>query len=113
DAGYPAELAYFECLHEIKLVADLMYARGIAGMRESISTTAAFGDCTRGPRLVDEGVRAEMRAVLDEIRSGAFARELADEVAAGFPALNRAQDDARAHPIEEVGRALRARMPFL
>ena len=113
DAGYPAELAYFECLHEIKLIADLMYARGIAGMRESISTTAAFGDCTRGPRLVDAGVRETMRAVLDEIRSGAFARELAAEVEAGYPALTQAQADARRHAIEEVGRALRARMPFL
>ena len=113
DAGYPAELAYFECLHEIKLIADLMYARGIAGMRESISTTAAFGDCTRGPRVIDAQVRATMRALLDEIRSGAFARELGAEVEAGYPALTEAQAEARADALEEVGRALRARMPFL
>ncbi|MEX0900377.1 MAG: ketol-acid reductoisomerase [Gammaproteobacteria bacterium] len=113
DAGYPAELAYFECLHEIKLIADLMYARGIAGMRESISSTAAFGDCTRGPRLIDASVRASMRLILEEIRSGAFARELAAEVDAGYPALGKAQATARADAIEAVGAALRARMAFL
>lgn len=113
DAGYPAELAYFECLHEIKLIADLMYARGIAGMRESISSTAAFGDCTRGPRLIDASVRASMRTILEEIRSGAFARELAAEVDAGYPALEKAQATARADALETVGAALRARMAFL
>lgn len=113
EAGYPAELAYFECLHEIKLIADLMYARGIAGMRESISSTAAFGDCTRGPRLIDESVRSSMQLILEEIRSGAFARELAAEVDAGYPALEKAQAAARADALEEVGAALRARMAFL
>ena len=113
DAGYPAELAYFECLHEIKLIADLMYARGVAGMRESISSTAAFGDCTRGPRLVDASVQASMRMILEEIRSGAFARELAAEVDAGYPTLKRAQAAARADALEEVGASLRAQMAFL
>ncbi len=113
DAGYPAELAYFECLHEIKLIADLMYARGVAGMRESISSTAAFGDCTRGPRLIDASVRASMQTILEEIRSGAFARELSAEVDAGYPALEKAQDAARADALEEVGAALRAKMAFL
>jgi ketol-acid reductoisomerase len=113
ESGYPAELAYFECLHEIKLIADLMYARGIAGMRESISTTAAYGDCTRGPRLVGDAVRAEMRSVLAEIRSGAFAAELAGELAAGTPKLRAATGRARAHALERVGSALRARMAFL
>lgn len=113
DAGYPPELAYFECLHEIKLIADLMYARGVAGMRESISTTAAFGDCTRGPRVVDARTRETMRAILAEIRSGRFAAELAAEVAAGRPAVGRAQAETRAGTLEQVGRALRSKMPFL
>lgn len=113
EAGYPPELAYFECLHEIKLIADLMYARGIAGMRESISTTAAYGDCTRGPRVIDAGTRARMREILAEIRSGAFATELADELAAGRPALTRAQAEAREGALETVGRGLRRKMPFL
>ncbi len=113
EAGYAEELAYFECLHEIKLIADLMYARGIAGMRESISTTAAFGDATRGPRIVDDRVRAEMQAILAEIRSGAFAGELEAELAEGAPRLGAATARARAHALEEVGAKLRARMKFL
>jgi ketol-acid reductoisomerase len=110
EAGYPAELAYFECLHEIKLIADLMYARGVAGMRDSISTTAAFGDATRGRRLVGPDVRAEMRAILDEIRSGAFAAELMTEVADGLPKTRAEQARTRAHALEAVGRELRGKM---
>lgn len=113
EAGYPPELAYFECLHELKLIADLLYARGVAGMRDSISTTAAFGDAISGRRLVDDGVRQRMRAVLAEIRSGDFAARLADEVAAGLPQTASEQARARAHALETVGRQLRARMPFL
>ncbi len=113
EAGYPEELAYFECLHEIKLIADLMYQRGIVGMRGSISTTAAYGDATRGPQLIDVGVRTRMREILAQIRSGAFADELAGEDAKGYPTLNKAQAAAALHPLEKVGAELRARMPFL
>lgn len=113
EAGYPAELAYFECLHEIKLIADLLYARGIAGMRESISTTAAFGDASRGPRLIDDGVRRRMREMLEEIRTGEFADALAAELDTGRPVLTAARERARRHALEAVGRALRGRMPFL
>jgi len=113
EAGYPPELAYFECLHELKLIADLLYARGIAGMRDSMSTTAAYGDAVSGRRLVDAGVRARMRAVLAEIRTGAFADRLAEEVTAGLPETTAEQARARAHALETVGRQLRGRMPFL
>jgi len=113
EAGYPEELAYFECLHEIKLIADLMYERGIVGMRESISTTAAYGDATRGPLLIDGATRARMREILAQIRSGAFADELSGEDAKGYPTLDAAQAVAARHPLERVGAELRGRMPFL
>ena len=83
DAGYQPESAYVECLHELKLIIDLMYEQGISGMRYSISTTAEYGDLTRGPRVINEGVRAEMGKILDEIRSGEFATEFIDEVRSG------------------------------
>lgn len=113
EAGYPAELAYFSCLHEVKLLADLMYRRGIAGMRESISSTAEFGDYTRGPRIINAATRAAMREILAEIRDGRFAAELAAEFAAGAPTLHAGRATARAHRIEAVGERLRAMMPWL
>lgn len=113
EAGYPQELAYFCCLHELKLITDLMYERGIAGMRRSISSTAEFGDYTRGPRVVNERTRDEMRALLDEIRSGAFARELAAEMAGGGPMLAAGRARANEHALERVGRRLRESMPWL
>lgn len=113
EAGYSPEVAYFCCLHEVKLLADLMHARGIAGMRESISRTAAHGDYTRGPRVIGPQSRAAMRAMLDEIRSGAYDRELQAELAAGGPTLAAGRAAARAHLIEQVGDRLRARMPWL
>lgn len=113
EAGYPEELAYFECLHEIKLIADLMYQRGIVGMRASISTTAAYGDATRGPQLIDDAVRTRMQEILKQIRSGAFAEELAVEDAKGYPTLGKTQAIAARHPLERVGAELRGRMPFL
>jgi ketol-acid reductoisomerase len=113
ESGYSPEVAYFSCLHEVKLLADLMHARGIAGMRESISQTAAHGELTRGPRVIGAESRAAMRAMLDEVRSGAYDRELQAELAAGAPALAAGRAAARAHLIEQVGARLRAGMPWL
>ncbi len=113
DAGYEPESAYFECLHEVKLIVDLMYEHGISGMRYSISTTAEYGDLTRGPRIVNDGVRAEMRRVLDEIRSGTFAEEWMAEYQAGSPNFKRLEKEGEDHPIEEVGARLRSMMPFI
>jgi ketol-acid reductoisomerase len=113
DAGYPEELAYFCCLHEVKLIADLVQSRGIAGMRRSISSTAAFGDATRGPRVIGAQGRREMREMLAEIRDGRFAAELAAEMAAGAPTLASWRNAAERHRIEAVGARLRALMPWL
>ena len=113
DAGYQPESAYFECLHEVKLIVDLMYENGIAGMRYSISTTAEYGDLTRGPRIVNDGTRAEMRKILEEIRSGAFAEEWIAENKAGLPRYRALQEAGRQHPVEKVGAQLRAMMPFI
>jgi ketol-acid reductoisomerase len=113
EAGYQPESAYFECLHELKLIVDLMYEHGISGMRFSISDTAEYGDMTRGPRVIDEHVRAEMRRILGAIRDGSFAEEWVAENRAGRPNFRRLQEEAAAHPIERVGRELRAMMPFL
>lgn len=107
EAGYPPELAYFECCHEIKLLADLINESGVSGMRERISSTARYGDLTRGPRIIDSHVRAEMRRVLDEIRSGAFARELAADFAAGGQIVRERMEADRRRLIEQVGATLR------
>ena len=96
DAGYAPEMAYFECLHEVKLIVDLMYEEGIAGMRYSISTTAEYGDLTRGPRIVTDATKAEMRKILDEIQSGAFADEWIAESEAGGPNFQRLRERAAA-----------------
>lgn len=113
EAGYPEEVAYFCCLHEVKLIADLVQSRGIAGMRRSISSTAAFGDATRGPRVIGAASRHELRAMLAEIRDGSFAAELDAEMAAGAPTLAAWRAAAQAHPIEAVGERIRALMPWL
>ncbi len=113
DAGYPEELAYFGCLHEVKLIADLVHTRGIAGMRRSISSTAEYGDYSRGPRIINERSREEMRRILEEIRSGEFDRELTDQAGCGFPAIRRGRREAESHPIESVGSRLRSMMPWL
>jgi ketol-acid reductoisomerase len=113
EAGYQPEIAYFECLHELKLIVDLMYQGGLAYMRYSVSDTAEYGDYTRGPRVVDDEVRAEMRRILREIQSGRFAREWVLENQAnraGFLAMRRVEAD---HPIEEVGKRLRAMMSWI
>ena len=113
DAGYQPESAYFECLHELKLIVDLMYEQGIAGMRYSISDTAEYGDLTRGPRIINESVRAEMRKVLGEIQDGTFAAEWIAENEAGCPNYHALQAAGKEHQIEKVGAELRAMMPFI
>jgi ketol-acid reductoisomerase len=113
EAGYQPESAYFECLHELKLIVDLMYEQGIAGMRYSISDTAEYGDLTRGPRVINEAVKAEMRAILDEIQTGKFADEWIAESESGRPNYKRLQDAGKDHPIEKVGAHLRAMMPWI
>jgi ketol-acid reductoisomerase len=113
EAGYQPESAYFECLHELKLIVDLMYEHGISGMRFSISTTAEYGDLTRGPRVINAAVREEMRKILGEIRSGEFAREWVAENENGCPRFSELRRAGEQHPIEEVGRRLRAMMPWI
>ena len=112
EAGYAPEMAYFECLHEVKLIVDLMYEEGIAGMRYSISDTAEYGDLTRGPRIVTDETRAEMRRILDEIQDGRFADEWIKESEAGRPNYKRLQQAGKDHPVELVGSRLRAMMPW-
>ena len=112
-AGYQPESAYFETLHEVKLIVDLIYEGGIANMRYSISDTAEYGDMTRGPRIITDATRAEMGRILDEIRSGSFAKEWILENKAGRPVFNALRRRAAEHPIEEVGERLRAMMPWI
>jgi ketol-acid reductoisomerase len=113
EAGYAPEMAYFECLHEVKLIVDLIYEGGISNMRYSVSTTAKYGDITRGPRIVTEKTRKEMRKILGEIQSGAFAREWILENQANRPVYNALLKKGESHPIEEVGAKLRGMMPWL
>jgi ketol-acid reductoisomerase len=113
EAGYAPEMAYFECLHEVKLIVDLMYEEGIAGMRYSISDTAEYGDLTRGPRIVTDETKAEMRRVLDEIQSGQFADEWVAESESGRSNYHRLQEEGKQHPIEVVGAQLRGMMPWI
>jgi ketol-acid reductoisomerase len=113
EAGYAPEMAYFECLHEVKLIVDLMYEEGIAGMRYSISDTAEYGDLTRGPRIVTDETKAEMKRILDEIQTGKFADEWVAESESGRANYHRLQDEGKQHPIEVVGAQLRAMMPWI
>jgi ketol-acid reductoisomerase len=113
EAGYRPEMAYFECLHELKLIVDLMYRGGMQFMRYSISDTAEYGDYTRGPRVVTDETRAEMRKILSEIRDGSFAREWLAENRAGRGNFERLRQEDRDHEIERVGKVLRAMMPWL
>jgi ketol-acid reductoisomerase len=112
-AGYQPESAYFECLHELKLIVDLMYENGISGMRFSISDTAEYGDLTRGPRIVNAETRAEMKRILEEIQDGRFAEEWIAENRAGRPRFNELRAKGQEHPIEKVGGELRAMMPWI
>ena len=107
EAGFSPEIAYFECLTEVKLLADLIYERGIAGMREVISTTARFGAMAGGNRIVTDETRAEMRRILAEVRAGKFTREFVAQAAAGHPMMEKWQREGAAHPIETVGQELR------
>ena len=113
EAGYPPEMAYFECLHELKLIVDLMYEGGIANMRYSISNTAEYGDYTRGPRIVNEQTKAEMKKILKEIQSGQFAKEWMAENESGGKRFPEMRAQAAKHPIEEVGAKLRDMMPWI
>ena len=113
EAGYQPEMAYFECLHEVKLIVDLMYEEGIAGMRYSISDTAEYGDLTRGPRIVDADTKQRMRKILEEIRSGTFAEEWIAESDGGRTRFSELRTAGQNHPIEKVGAQLRAMMPWI
>ncbi|MCZ8171402.1 MAG: ketol-acid reductoisomerase [Brevundimonas sp.] len=113
EAGYAPEMAYFECLHETKLIVDLLYEGGIANMRYSISNTAEYGDITTGPRIITAETKAEMKRVLADIQSGRFVKNFVLDNRAGQPELKAARKAAAAHPIEQTGAALRAMMPWI
>lgn len=113
EAGYAPEMAYFECLHETKLIVDLLYEGGIANMRYSISNTAEYGDVTTGPRIITDETKAEMKRVLADIQSGRFVKNFVLDNRAGQPELKAARKAAAAHPIEKVGSELRAMMPWI
>jgi ketol-acid reductoisomerase len=118
EAGYPPEMAYFECLHEVKLIVDLIYEDGLQNMRYSISNTAEFGDYTSGPKIITEETKEEMRAILKRIQSGEFAEHFMSDSrqsndGKGGPEMKNYRDQASSHPIEEVGKELRAMMPWI
>jgi ketol-acid reductoisomerase len=113
EAGYAPEMAYFECLHEVKLIVDLIYEGGIANMRYSISNTAEYGDYTRGPRVITDETKKEMKRILADIQSGRFARDWVAECQAGQPSFKAMRRMGAEHPIEEVGAKLRAMMPWI
>ncbi|MGU9958237.1 MAG: ketol-acid reductoisomerase [Arenicellales bacterium WSBS_2016_MAG_OTU3] len=113
EAGYAPEMAYFECLHELKLIVDLIYEGGISNMRYSISNTAEYGDVTRGPRIVNAETKKEMKKILEEIQTGKFANEWMDEHRAGKPKFMSLRESGKKHQIEEVGEKLRNMMPWI
>lgn len=113
EAGYAPEMAYFECLHELKLIVDLIYEGGIVGMRQRVSDTAEYGDYTRGPRIINERTRKEMKKILSEIQSGKFAREWMRENKNGRPNFKKCREDSQDHPVEKVGKDLREMMPWM
>ncbi len=113
EAGYAPEMAYFECVHELKLIVDLIYEGGIVGMRQRVSDTAEYGDYTRGPRVITDRTRKEMKKILKEIQSGKFAREWMRENKNGRPNFNKYREDSRNHPVEKVGQDLRAMMTWM
>jgi ketol-acid reductoisomerase len=113
EAGYQPEMAYFECLHEVKLIVDLMYEEGIAGMRYSVSDTAEYGDVTRGPRVITSATKDEMKRILEEITSGKFADEWIAESESGRENFNALRKTGAEHPIETVGKDLRSMMPWI
>jgi ketol-acid reductoisomerase len=113
EAGYQPEMAYFECLHEVKLIVDLMYEEGIAGMRYSISDTAEYGDLSRGPRIIDADTKQRMKKILEEIQTGKFAEEWIAESDSGRKRFSELRNAGKNHPIEKVGAQLRAMMPWI
>ena len=113
EAGYQPEIAYFECLHELKLITDLIYKNGIYGMRKKVSDTAEYGDITRGKRIINKQTREEMKKILGEIQSGSFADEWIKENQDGRPNYNRITEEEKKHPIEEIGKKLRGMMPWM
>ncbi len=113
EAGYEPEFAYLECVHELKQVVDLLYARGLSGMRDAISNTAEYGDLTRGPRIVSDDVRQEMKRILEEVRDGSFAREWIEEFRSGGKRFRALYDADVATPYEDAGARVRALMPWL
>ena len=113
EAGYPAEMAYFECLHELKLIVDLMFEGGVANMNYSISNNAEFGEYVTGPKIINEESRAAMRQALANIQNGSYARQFLQEGASGYPIMTEARAANAAHGIEQVGEKLRAMMPWI
>jgi ketol-acid reductoisomerase len=113
DAGYNPQMAYFECLHELKLIVDLMYEKGISGMRYSISNTAEYGDLTRGKRVIGDETRVAMKQILGEIQSGEFAREWIAENNAGQENFKRMREEQAGHQVEVVGKDLRSQMDWI
>ena len=113
EAGYQPEVAYFECLHELKLIVDLMYEGGIAKQRWSVSDTAEYGDYVSGPRVIDEHVKENMKAVLEDIKNGSFAKRFIDDQEAGSPEFKKFREQAEQHPIEKTGRELRKLMSWV
>ncbi len=113
EAGYAPEMAYFECLHELKLIVDFFYEGGITNMWYTVSNTAEYGGLTRGPRIVNEQTKAEMRRILEEIQTGKFAREFVSENQAGAPSIKAMRRISQGHQIEQVGERLRAMMPWI
>ncbi len=113
EAGYQPEIAYFEVLHELKLITDLVQEVGISGMRRKVSNTACYGDLTRGPRIITDKTRKTMKKILKEIQSGKFAKEWIKENEEGRPNFNKLIKEGDNHPIEEVGKKLREMMPWM
>ncbi|MDP6495607.1 MAG: ketol-acid reductoisomerase, partial [Dehalococcoidia bacterium] len=113
EGGYPPEIAYFECMHELKMIVDLMYQGGFSYMRYSVSDTAEYGDYSRGPRVIDDSVKQNMKRILEEIQNGTFAREWIAENDEGRPRFNVLRQRDADHPIEQVGKTLREMMGFL
>ncbi len=113
EGGYPAELAYFECMHELKLIVDLYYEGGLSRMNYSVSDTAEYGGMTRGPRVITPAVKAEMKKILEEVQDGRFAKEFIDECNSGYPNMNKLRESNATHPIEKVGAKLREMMSWL
>ena len=113
EAGYPEELAYFECMHELKLIVDLYYEGGLSRMNYSVSDTAEYGGMTRGPRVITSAVKAEMKKILEEVQDGRFAKEFIDECNSGYPNMKQLRESNAGHPIEKVGAKLRDMMSWL